>query len=67
VAVAMLLVGVALALPVPWLAAVLIGAGLLVAATVLGVAGWRMLPRRPLEQTRDRVGADVEELKERVA
>jgi uncharacterized membrane protein YqjE len=67
VAVAVLLVGVALALPVPWLAAMLIGAGLLIAATVLGVAGWRILPKRPLEETRDRVGTDVEQLKERVA
>jgi hypothetical protein len=58
-----ILVAIALALPVPWLAAVLIGVGLCMVAMALGALGRRALPTRPFEKTKGRVQADLEELR----
>jgi hypothetical protein len=63
VTISVILVAVALALPVPWLAAVLIGAGLLMVAAALGFFGRRALPTRPFERTKGRFRADLNQLK----
>src|SRR5277367_3808088 len=54
----LLLVALALAAPVPWLGAVLVGALLLAVAAALGAVGWRARPTRILEKTRNRIETD---------
>ena len=63
VALAVSLVAVALAFPIPWLAAILIGAGMFAAAVGLGVVGRRALPTKVFEKTKGRVRTDLRELK----
>jgi hypothetical protein len=63
----MFMVAIALSLAVPGLVAVALGVILLVLAIVLGIAGYRSLPARPLTQTKERVEAELTELKERIA
>jgi hypothetical protein len=63
----MFLVTIATALAPTWLAALVMGAGLLVTAGVLGYVGFRALPRRPLAETRERLESDVKRLRERIA
>jgi hypothetical protein len=63
---ALLLVAVALATPVPWLTAAIMGSVLLVAAIVLAVLGARALPAKPLQPTRDRIDASIDTIKERL-
>jgi protein-S-isoprenylcysteine O-methyltransferase Ste14 len=65
-ALTMLLVAIALALPIPWIGAVVIGAVLLALAAGLAAVGWRRLPKRPLEKTKNRVETDIAEAKERL-
>jgi hypothetical protein len=65
-ALAMLLVAIALALPIPWIGAAVIGGVLLALAAGLAVVGWRRLPKRPLEKTKNRLETDIAEAKERL-
>jgi hypothetical protein len=66
-ALAVLLVAVATAFDRLWIGCVVLGAGGLLMAVVVGYAGYRALPRRPASETRRRLRSDVEHLKERVA
>jgi hypothetical protein len=64
---AMLVDTIALASGKPWLAALLLGAGLLVVALGLGALGWRTIPHDPMHTTRARLESSVREFKERTA
>jgi hypothetical protein len=67
VGVALLFVALALAIfpgPIPSL---VLGLVLVTAAALAGVVGKKLLPKRPLGETRRRIEQDVERLKERVA
>jgi hypothetical protein len=66
-AVTMLIAAAALAFAQAWLAALLIGAGLLCLAGCLAYAGSRAFPRKPLDATKQRVESDLKQLKERIA
>jgi hypothetical protein len=50
----------------PPLAAIAGGAITLSAAIVVGIIGWSKLPKAPMAQTRDRLEADLNHLKEGV-
>jgi hypothetical protein len=66
--VAMCFVAIAMAFRMEWLAALIIGGILLVLGAALAIGGYTALPRRPLlGETRERIGTDLEQLKERVA
>jgi hypothetical protein len=60
------LVGAALTFSDPALAALAMGGSLLSLAVVGGFAGWKALPKRPLNETRARLESDLKQLKERV-
>jgi protein-S-isoprenylcysteine O-methyltransferase Ste14 len=65
--IALLLVALALAIfpgPIP---SIVLGLVLVVGAIVAGVSGLKLLPRRPLAETRERVETDIEAVKERVS
>ena len=65
--VAMLLVALALAIfPGPWPAFV-IGLVLLAVAAGSALAGYKLVPKKPMDRTKNRVEADVKILKERIA
>lgn len=64
---ALLLVGVCLAISRGPLPALLFGAGFLVVAAIAGVLGYGSLPRHPLSATRARLEVDARILKERLA
>jgi hypothetical protein len=66
-ALAMFLVAIAAAFRTLWLSALVLGGILVVLALVLGLAGWRAIPKRPLLGTRERLETDLKDLKERVA
>jgi hypothetical protein len=62
------LVAIAMAFHREWLAALIIGGILLVLAAALVLGGYAALPRRPLlGETKERLEADIKQLKERVA
>jgi len=66
VALALLLVALALAIfpgPIP---ALVMGLILMVSAGLAGAIGYKLLPKRPLAQTRRRLETDVETVKERM-
>lgn len=63
----MFVVALVLALKGGWAGALAAGGILLVAAIGLGLGGWSALPKKPLEQTKGRLQADVKQLKERMA
>lgn len=66
-AAAMMFVALALAIfpgPVP---ALIIGAILIAAASVLGFVGYKKVPKKPLERTRRRLETDTQVIKEGVA
>jgi Putative Actinobacterial Holin-X, holin superfamily III len=67
VALTMVMVALVLALKAGWVGALLLAAILLVAAISLGLIGWKAMPRSPLGQTKGRLQANVERLKERMA
>lgn len=58
---------IAMAFRMEWLAALILCGILLVLAGVLAFGGLKALPRRPLEQTKERIETDLKQLKERVA
>jgi hypothetical protein len=61
------MVAIVLALKVGWVGAVVVGGILLAVAISLGFVGWSALPTKPLAQTKGRLQANVERLKERMA
>jgi uncharacterized membrane protein YqjE len=63
----LVIVGVALAIDVGPLPALLIGLGFVVIASLGVVVGYGLAPKQPLPKTRSRVRTDVRMLKERVA
>ncbi len=63
----MFMVAIAAAFSVISSAALVLGAILLAASSWLGFAGFKALPKEPLGQTRRRLEADLQQLKERVA
>jgi hypothetical protein len=67
VAVSLLLVALALATDAPWWVALGVGGGLLMVAITLAVAGWKMVPRRPLANAQERLETDWTQLKDRIA
>jgi hypothetical protein len=50
-----------------WLAALLVGGGLLVIAAILGYVGWQRMVTNPLALTRQTLKEDVRWVKERLA
>jgi hypothetical protein len=66
-ALTMFVVALVLALRGGWAGALVAGAILLAAALGLGLVGWSALPKKPLEQTKGRLRADVKQLRERMA
>ena len=65
-ALSLLLVALALAIDLSAVPALVIGIVLLVVSGVAGYAGYRALPRKPLDKTRDRIETDVNVMKEQV-
>jgi uncharacterized membrane protein YqjE len=65
--VTMFFVTIAMAFRMEWLAALILGGILVVLAGILAYGGFKLLPRRPLEQTKERIETDLKQLKERVA
>jgi hypothetical protein len=63
----LILVAIAVAFAKAWLVALVLGLILAALAGVIGLGGWRGLPRRLLGETRERIGADFKELRERIA
>ncbi len=63
----MFMVTIALAFAIKWLAALIIGGVLLAMAGALALGGWKLMPKEPLGETRERIGSDLKQLKERVA
>ena len=63
----LLAVALVLALGGTPLVALAIAGGFLVLAAVAGFAGYGMLPKAPLERTRDRLQDDMNQLKEHIA
>jgi hypothetical protein len=63
----MFMVALVLALRAGWVGALVVGGVLLAAALGLALVGWTALPMKPLEQTKGRLQANVERLKERMA
>ena len=64
---AVVLAAIALATDTPWLVALVIGLGVLCLAAGAGLTAWKTLPQRPLAETKDRIEADVRQLKDRIA
>jgi len=63
----MFVVALVLAVRTGWAAAVVAGGILLAAAIGLGLVGWSAMPKKPLEETKGRLQANVKQLKERLA
>lgn len=66
VAIAMLDVAVVIALGATVTAALVVALIVALEVAVLGYIGYRMLPKAPLQRTRERLTSDVRELKEHV-
>jgi hypothetical protein len=63
----LVLVAVALAFGKAWLVALVVGLILAGLSGVIGLGGWKALPRRLLGETRERIESDFKQLKERIA
>jgi hypothetical protein len=63
----MFVVAVAVAFALSWLAALVLGALLLMTAGAIGYAGYKAMPRKPLGETKGRIRSDLDKLKERIA
>lgn len=61
------LVALAAAFSTLWLAALVLGAILLLCAGAAAFLGWRAIPKRPMSGTRERLESNVKQLKERIA
>ncbi len=67
VAIAMFMVAVVLALNVGWVGALVVGGILLLIAGVLGLIGWKTMPKELMGETKGRLQAEVKQLRERIA
>jgi uncharacterized membrane protein YqjE len=50
-----------------WVAGLIIGGALMIVGAVVGLTGYKLLPKKPLEATRKRVEKDMNSLKEHIA
>jgi hypothetical protein len=66
-ALAMFFVAIAAAFSRLWLAALILGGILAALAALLGLAGWKAMPKKPLSGTRERLETDIKDLRERIA
>jgi hypothetical protein len=62
---AMLLVALVLAIGSGWVSPLICGLVLLACAALGAYVAWRVLPKKPLDETRRRLSADVSELRSR--
>jgi hypothetical protein len=62
---AMLLVALVLAIQVGWAAPLICGVILLACAALGAYVAWKVFPKKPLDETRRRLSADVSELRSR--
>lgn len=62
----LLFVAIPLAFGIPWIASLVVGGILIFIAGASGLVGYALLPKRPLEQTRERLRTNVNQLKEHV-
>ncbi|HXX68495.1 MAG TPA: phage holin family protein [Polyangiaceae bacterium] len=60
------LVAMAAAFSAMWLAALILGVIVLVCGAAAALLGWRALPKRLMNETRDRLELHVKQLKERI-
>jgi hypothetical protein len=63
----MFMVTIAQAFSWHWLAALIIAAILLCLSGTMALFGWTLLPKKPMNQTRERLESDLRQLRERVA
>jgi hypothetical protein len=63
----LVLVAIALVFTKAWLVALVLGLILAVLAGVIGLGGWKALPRKLLGETRERIESDFKQLRERIA
>lgn len=67
VAFAMFVVAMVMGLKVGWVGALVAGGILLVLAASLALIGWRVMPKKLMGGTKERLQADVKQLRERIA
>lgn len=67
IGVCMLAVALVLALGGTVVAALGVAGGFLVLGMIAGLIGWSMMPKKPLERTRQRLEGDIAQLRERLA
>jgi len=60
------LVAIAAAFSAIWLAALILGLIVLLCAAAAALVGWRALPKRLMNETRDRLELQVKQLRERI-
>lgn len=65
--VALLLVAMVLSTGAPALAALIAGGVLLLGAGIAGGIGYKLMPKKPMQQTQERLRVDAQVLKERIA
>ncbi len=65
--VTLMLAAIALAFTKAWIVSLVIGGILVVLAGAIGFGGWKSIPRKLLGETRERIGSDLKQLKERIA
>ncbi len=63
----MFMVTIALAFSMKWFAALIIGGILVCMAGACAYGAWKLLPTRPMGDTRERLQSDLRQLKERIA
>ena len=63
----MFIVTIVLALKAGWVGALVAGGLLLAVAATLGLAGWRAMPKELMGETKERLQADVKQLREKIA
>ena len=67
VSLGLLVVALVFAIGAGWVGALVAGGALLLAAGLVGLAGWRAMPKSFFGETRERLLAEVEDLRERIA
>ena len=65
--VTLMLAAIALAFTKAWIVSLVLGGILVVLAGAIGFGGWKSIPRKLLGETRERIGSDLKQLKERIA
>lgn len=66
-ALSLLLVSIAAAFAVEWLAALVLGGIMLALSAALAVGGWKSVPKQALPETRERIESDLKQIEERTA